>query len=198
MRCVVVLATIFSLVSCSEFSSPKQEYFFMMCGAGDNLSEFSSTLDTEDDNGRNLLFSRTPSDETCLHLCGIHGNTGYLKNILDRVSEDERRELINFRVREEKNPLGLNMPVLSWFVYGLHKDAVNLLLESGADANAIFFIESGELVTCKDIIDRMLEQSKEGEGSWNEMIEIRRSLESFGGKGYERKTPSKKKEDNDL
>jgi len=30
------------------------------------------------------------------------------------------------------------------------------------------------------------------------MIEIRRSLESFGGKGYERKTPSKKKDDDDL
>ena len=161
-----------------QAANTNTEEFFRVCATPNETKTLKSLLFYDP----TLITERTRDDETCMHLIAIHGTPAHLSVALDSVSHDPTllQQSINAIVREENNPAGLSMPVISWFVYGGHVEAVKLLVQHNVNVNAVFKVEDGTRVTSLDLV--MLIQ---GGSDDNEIMKTMQSLlELFFAKPY--------------
>ena len=175
VACGLVLA---SPVSVSGLvSADAQTSFLSKCAASDVvglkdiLSSASTPLSAVD--LRALLTTPSKEQETCLHLLGISGDPDALSYVLsvvtahDDASDSLARSVLNARVG---TPSGLDMPVLSWHVFGGHDANVALLRDFAArkggsgnskdvsllDFDAVFKDERGKEITAMDVAEGIL------------------------------------------
>lgn len=146
-----------------------------------------------------LLSSTTPERETCLHLLGIEADPPRLSALTSYITPHESSagtaaaaSLYNARVA---TPTGLDMPPVSWFVFGGHVSAVRHLLgQPLASPNVVFRNEQGGKITILDVAAGIFESVhggahrlmreeeklalREGGDKWLLMVEL---IEEWGG-----------------
>ena len=62
-------------------------------------------------------------------------------------------------------PTGLDMPPLSWYVFGVHMHCVSHMLDiPEVDVNRVFRDEKGGRITVRDVCERMVGQGGGGGG----------------------------------
>ena len=85
--------------------------------------------------------------ETPLHLAGIRGDVALVR-LLVLAGGD-----VNARATGERS---LAMTPLTWYLYGLHAEATQALLDAGADPNLPVLRGDGARVTALDLARRLL------------------------------------------
>ena len=84
----------------------------------------------------------SPEGETPLHVGCISGNSEIVKMLINAKADPNARAF---------GPKSLRMHPLSWCVFGGFLEASEVLIENGADVNAVFENEAGDSITVMDV-----------------------------------------------
>jgi hypothetical protein len=165
LHLLLLLSTLLHLLPSTIAVDPSS--LFALCAQGPN--EDLADLLAKSDQPYDLLKTRTQDRETCLHLVGIEGDVERLDIVTGVIVKHEATagnaggaaSLLNAVVDTRT---GLDMPALSWLVYGAHEDASLRLMElEGTDVNVVFRNEAGAAKTVLDILKMLYSNVHEGE-----------------------------------
>ncbi|GMI44488.1 hypothetical protein TrCOL_g7802 [Triparma columacea] len=126
------------------------------------------------------LLPLTPDGESCLHLLAISCSLPLLQSATASLdNHPHRSKVLNLPVATKT---GLDMPPLSWYVFGLHVDCVEHLVGvEGVEVNLVFRDEKGGRITVMDVVERM----RENGGGGGEVDRMREVLVRGGAKRRE-------------
>jgi ankyrin repeat protein len=125
----------------------------------------------------------SPEGETCLHVAGIHGEVEVTKALMAAGVDPN----LMSHMLDDPDEDPIQMHALSWHVFGGHLESAKLLLDHGADPNALMdsITEEKERVTVLDMLEQLL--AEEDDASAEEIAPFQKMMEMLKEHGAKRR-----------